>query len=349
MKVADHYINAGNGVRHVLSAVGLLASQYYFTPNGNKSPGRKASSYTTGQQGLEIGNQQVIDEVKSLLEKPFVDYGYLKVTHWLRKEKGYVINPKKVYRLMRENRLLSPKRNVYRGNRAWVKELVPKPEEPFECIEFDIKYVYIHGQRRNAMLLTAIDVYSRLNMAHLMGFSMTQVEVMAMFDYIKDHFRLPENVRVRSDNGSQFTAGLVQKHLKDLGISQEFTLPATPEQNAHIEAYHSIVERAVCRRHEFEDLAQALGIFDQFRQFYNSERIHSAVGFESPMRYLRSHGIELNPKEFFPCGWRLETTADERDFEDGSAKGAKSPLPESYKPSLKPEKEFPFIVEQACA
>jgi len=49
-----------------------------------------------------------------LLAGEFVDYGHYKSTIHLRDEKGYVINHKKVYRLMRENKLLVLDRQIFK-------------------------------------------------------------------------------------------------------------------------------------------------------------------------------------------------------------------------------------------
>jgi hypothetical protein len=43
---------------------------------------------------------------------------------------------------------------------------------------------------------------------------------------------MPDKFIVRNDNGSQFEADIVQKYLKEKGVTQEFTKPATPQQNA---------------------------------------------------------------------------------------------------------------------
>ena len=47
-------------------------------------------------------------------------------------------------------------------------------------------------------------------------------------------------------------------------VDQEFTRPATNEQNAHIEAYHSIVERAVCQRMYLENITHLKSIAAAF-------------------------------------------------------------------------------------
>ena len=42
---------------------------------------------------------------------------------------------------------------------------------------------------------------------------------------------------------------------------QEFTKPATPEQNAHVKSYHSIIESVICQKYDFETLKETLLIF----------------------------------------------------------------------------------------
>ncbi|MBU1822189.1 MAG: transposase [Bacteroidetes bacterium] len=80
----------------------------------------------------------MVEAIKSLLSEEFVDYGYLKTTVYLRDEMNYLINPKKVYRLMKENDLLYVNRGVANpSKRQWVKDLVPDPQAEFTYLEFD--------------------------------------------------------------------------------------------------------------------------------------------------------------------------------------------------------------------
>ena len=77
---------------------------------------------------------------------------------------------------------------------------------------------------------------------------------------------MPLRIWVRIDNGSQMESQLVQQYFIGKGVTQEFTRQATPEQNAHIESYHSIIERVICSRYEFEDLTKAIDTFEKFSQ-----------------------------------------------------------------------------------
>jgi transposase InsO family protein len=89
---------------------------------------------------------------------------------------------------------------------------------------------------------------------------------------------MPERFVVRNDNGSQFVASQVQEHFAQKNVVQEFTKPSTPQQNAHIESYHSIMASAVCQRFEFEDLDDFNKTMNRFRKFHNFNRIHGGLG-----------------------------------------------------------------------
>ena len=107
--VAHLFIRQGYPVGKVLQVIGIAASTYYYRPS-NGPKGKKGSIYSLTTSGHFIPNEVVVDDIKALLKTEFVDYGYLKVTHWLRLRKDYLINPKKVYRLMKLHDLLNPKK-----------------------------------------------------------------------------------------------------------------------------------------------------------------------------------------------------------------------------------------------
>ena len=109
--VAQQFIDQGHGIKSVLDNCSLSRSSYYYRPKqGGDKKGVPKSKYTMTQKGEYVCNDQVVKQIEELLSREFVDYGYIKVTHWLRQEYGYIINPKKVYRLMRENGLLNKKK-----------------------------------------------------------------------------------------------------------------------------------------------------------------------------------------------------------------------------------------------
>lgn len=79
-------------------------SSYYYKPSHNRK-GIAPTVTTKKRDGTEVSNPQVVDEIKKIVSEEFVCYGYQNVTAVL-KNIGYIINHKKVYRLMGENHLL---------------------------------------------------------------------------------------------------------------------------------------------------------------------------------------------------------------------------------------------------
>ena len=90
--------------------------------------------------------------------------------------------------------------------------------------------------------MTILDVYSRWQLGQYIANSIKSEDVINLFEQVFDTYPLPQQFIVRNDNGSQFEATIVQEYLRKKGVIQEFTKPATPEQNAHFESYHSIME-----------------------------------------------------------------------------------------------------------
>lgn len=290
--IAFSFSKEGHSKSLIAEVLGIDRSIFYYRSKGASSKGKAKSRYTLTTDGELVSNTKVVEQIKELLSREFVDYGYLKVTHWLRQNYFYIINPKKVYRLMRENGLLNKVTVKKKRPRNWVKELLPPTEQVFDYLEFDIKYMYVAGLNRNAHLITVIDVRSRWVVAQYVAWGIRKGDVIKLFDQIFDVYPLPIRFYVRCDNGSQFIAIEVQQYFeKRENVTQEFCKPATPEQNAHIESYHSILEKVICQKYEFESLEELQDTMNRFVYFYNYERIHSGVGYISPNKYLENNDI----------------------------------------------------------
>ncbi len=290
--IAREYVAEGECARSVLAIVGVAESTFYYKPKAGRR-GRRATTTTLDAGGTAWTEEQLVALIAAELEREFVDYGYIKITKWLQRKHKLLINKKKVYRLMSKYGLLNSKPVRSTIRKQWIKELVPNPTQPLTHLEFDIKYMHVHGCRRNAMMLTVLDVKSRFNVGWLMQWSIKKEDVVALFHDIELTMPSVSKITVRSDNGSQFISHLVREHFEAYGIEHEFTRPATPEQNAHIESYHSIVENAICQQYTFTDLRHANDVLTRWVHFYNHERIHSGIGYTSPAAYLTNNTVSL--------------------------------------------------------
>lgn len=158
----------------------------------------------------------------------------------------------------------------------------------------DIKYLYIHGAGRNAAVLIVLDVCSRKILWQLHWWHIRKEQAKWLLSRIieKHHVKC---ITLRNDNDSHFIAQLVRDYLKEMQFDKEFTHVATPEENSFIEAYHSIVERTIERRYEFESIYDADLVFSRWEKYYNERRLNGSLGYKSSQQYWDEYyaGVKL--------------------------------------------------------
>jgi transposase InsO family protein len=278
-------------VRDICRWIFLPRSSFYYKPLEGKK-GSKPSIETLRKDGTIVPNTDVVDKIRAILSGEFVCYGYQKIAMQLKSEE-YIINHKKVYRLMDQNSLLLGKKIITHGKRQWVKHRKIRAVKPMEYLCLDIKYLWIHGEKRFYYLLTILDVYSRKVLQWILQKSVRKIDVINLFRHINLQYGI-KGVNVRNDNGSQFIAHDVRQFLRAAEANQEFTHVATPEENAYIEAYHSILETEVVQRFEFESYYEAKLTIEAYVEFYNNRRLHGGIDYKTPQQVWK----EFEEKEF---------------------------------------------------
>jgi len=126
-----------------------------------------------------------------------------------------------------------------------------------------------------------MDVFSRKILIHIFQRSVRKTDVIRLFRILDLRFNL-KGVTIRNDNGSQFIANQVREAFRTMEAQQEFTHVATPEENAYIEAFHSIVDRELIQRFEFSSYYDANKHIEQYISWYNDRRRHREIGRVTP-------------------------------------------------------------------
>lgn len=95
---------------------------------------------------------------------------------------------------------------------------------------------------------------------------------------------------IRSDNGPQMSSNRFHFYLKKLEqkLSHEFIPPRSPNRNAYIEAFNSILEIEVLQVRYFESFKVVYQGIMEFIEFYNNRRLHGSIGFKSPMMFIKA-------------------------------------------------------------
>lgn len=284
VSIVSKYNLLGLSKKQCMSIAGISRSEYYYKPKEGKA-GKRATQTTSWQnhetQQLEIHtNEKVVEQICAI--KADSNQGdYYKLICLGLCLKGYYINHKKVYRLMKEHGLLV--KALRRTGKKYVKHRRVAPTRPLELIEMDIKYIYIVGTRKYAYVLTLIDTFTRYVLSYSVGYSMKTAQVKQVWEFvIATYFQgvLTPNceldIEVRNDNGKQFSSEEIQAFFKDNYLMQVFTHPYTPEENGHIESFHKTLGKAI-DKDTFTILKHAEDRLETFYQVYNNERTHGSI------------------------------------------------------------------------
>ena len=91
---------------------------------------------------------------------------------------------------------------------------------------------------------------------------------------------LPEHLR--SDNGSEFTAEQLREWLDQLGVKLLFIMPGSPWENGYIESFNGKMRGELLNGEIFYTLLEAQVLIEDWRNHYNHQRPHSALGYRPP-------------------------------------------------------------------
>ena len=158
--------------------------------------------------------------------------------------------------------------------------------EPNDIWCVDFKGEFMLGDRRYCYPLTISDHSSRFLLTVEGLESVREDLAMPIFEQTFEEYGLPR--AIRSDNGVPFAAanglfGLSRMSVwwLRLGIGIERIKPGHPEQNGRHERMHRTLKAATVKP-SANNFLQQQGKFDAFRDEYNKERPHQALGMKMP-------------------------------------------------------------------
>lgn len=202
---------------------------------------------------------------------------------------GFVINHKKVYRLMQQAGLLKARHKATDKN--YVKYRIVTPQAPLEVLEMDIKQVWVTEHRRHAYILTILDTFTRAVLHWSIGYQMKRAQVKHAWEQVivehlqpADQLSKGVHVEIRNDNGPQFGAREIREFFQQNYLHQVFTHPYTPQENGHIESFHSILSQALSKQ-VFWSLTELEHRLEVFYDKYNNRRLHASIAYLWPMMF----------------------------------------------------------------
>ncbi len=282
-------------VRKICKYSGLSKTSFYYPKSVEikKSTGRPKPGYTVNRDGLIVLDSAVVELLKKYRSEPeFISGGgYQKLTQHLRIEHNLYINHKKIYRLCEENNILLfkqrsfDKKKVKKRRCGYVEVTAPN-----QLWQFDLKYGYIHGENRWFFVLAFIDVFSKKVPNYYIGTSCKAGDLITTLNQalINEGITVDHKLVIRSDNGPQMSSNKFYFYLKRLEqkLSHEFIPVRTPNRNAYIESFFSILENELLKDRYFKTYGEAYEKVVWFINFYNERRIHGSIKNMSPKMFI---------------------------------------------------------------
>lgn len=220
-------------------------------------------------------------------------YGSPRVTVALH-EQGETVGRNRVARLMREAGLQGRQARRYRvrttdsgHNDPIAPNLLSKatvPTKPDEVWVTDITYV--ETGEGWLYLAGVLDLYSRRLIGWAMGSSLETALPLAALHMALRRRRPAEGLLHHSDRGCQYASAAYRAALADHGCIASMSRRGNCYDNATMESFWSTLKLELIYRRCFATRCEATtAIFDYIESFYNRTRLHSALGFKSPLDY----------------------------------------------------------------
>ena len=135
-------------------------------------------------------------------------------------------------------------------------------------------------------MLTMLDEYRPQCLAIRVERQIKSGQVLATLSQAMMAYGLPEHIR--SDNGTEFTAGKIQRWLHENQIKTLYIEPGSPWPNGYIESFHSRFRDECLNREWLLNLREARVVIEDWRHHYNVERPHSRLGCLSPEEFIQT-------------------------------------------------------------
>ena len=217
---------------------------------------------------------------KQIKELAFANprYGYRRV-HALLKRSGQKVNRKRVVKIWQKFDLQVPRPKKTRKRIRQPPTVMPQAVHPNEVWTYDFVFDRDAAGRR-LKLLTMMDEFTREGLAIRVGRSFKAAQVKEILREVGTKRGYPKFLR--SDNGSEFIAGIIKEFLAENQIQAAYIEPGSPWQNGKGESFNGKFRDECLRMEIFGNWREAAVVAGQWRKFYNAERPHSSLGYQTP-------------------------------------------------------------------
>ena len=251
---------------------------------------RLVGQHRSAQRYVPLPNDyetRLVKEMRRLAEA-HPRWGYRQI-HALLVEEGWKVNRKRIERLWRlEGLKVPPSKSKQSGKKAGggaensIWNLPALYPDHIWTFDFMTDRTTDGAAFR---ILNIVDEYTRICVESYVARNIGARRVIQVLDRLFSAGSRPKIIR--SDNGREFIAGVLELWLGQQGVVSAFVEKGSPQQNAFIESFNSGMRRECLNGEEFHSILEARVVIGEHRQLYNTVRRHRALGMLTPAEFAR--------------------------------------------------------------
>ena len=239
-------------------------------------------------------DKEIKGEIQEIYYEHKGNYGYRRITLELR-NRGFVVNHKKVQRLMKILGLSAQirrkrKYSSYQGEVGKKADnLIQRQFEaskPMEKCYTDVTEFAIPNITQKLYLSPVLDGFNSEIIAYNLSTSPNLEQVKAMLDqaFTEEHY---ENTILHSDQGWQYQHQYYHQFLEDKGIQPSMSRKGNSPDNGMMESFFGILKSEMFYGYEktFHSLEQLEQAIVDYIDYYNNKRIKVKLKGLSPVQY----------------------------------------------------------------
>jgi len=234
----------------------------------------------------------LLDQIVDIHKKSGETYGYPRVFDALR-QRGETCERHRVARLMRENNVVAKmfrrfRKHSHQHHLLWEPRNLlldrEPPTQPNEIWVCDVTYIQV-GKHWN-YLCTVMDLYSR----EIIGWSFSRkcdasLAKEALLMALQNHQPIEGAMIFHTDRGTEFANKELNAVVDRHNLLNSKSRKGCCWGNANMESFYHTLKTEMIYFHRFRNLVEAVAHIMDYIHFYNHDRSHSSLDYQSPINY----------------------------------------------------------------